>query len=391
MIFNILIFFTTEVQNPVLLIPGAFRSRLRADIDSSTSAKWYCPKRLENEMIWLNPKLLLPPFLNCFLQWMNASSGAVYPEDFGGLNGVESTGEIFGLRFLRYYDRLIDRLCAHGYTKAANIRSAPYDWRYGTAQPEQFFADLQRVIEEEYIANNGTKVAIIAHSLGTQIAHHFLTERTTKEWRKKYVNSCTLVAPSFSGAGFVLGILWRMRSGGNSTGVFQSAKDFLRNLGALHVHIPHSLGYQNTTLLIDKYGNRYSGSELIDFLNAHNVLTQRELDSAEKNFYFVRKWPEPLDVDTNVLYNSGFKTPLGINLQKRFRFITVPGDGLVGSDVIDWICRNWGSNNITLNCKDWGKRRLIFSHPNLIRNRKSIDVILDWIVGNERENSNHEL
>jgi hypothetical protein len=90
-----------------------------------------------------------------------------------------------------------------------------------------------------------------------------------------------------------------------------------------------------------------------------------------------------LDVQTNILYNSGIQTSLGLNLTSWRGFgtqIYAAGDGLVGSAVIDWVCGNWKVDK-GLRCHDLKSPKMKHVDKNLVFSEDTIDIIIQWILG----------
>jgi pimeloyl-ACP methyl ester carboxylesterase len=166
----------------------------------------------------------------------------------------------------------------------------PYDWRFEAAQPNSYFDRLQALVEEAYRVRNES-VLMIGHSLGSQLIHRFLTDKATPEWRAKYINSVTLIAPSWSGSGRSFNTLWRIQAPILSPFGLRQVTTFARRLGTLHIHLPHCLAYQNLTLFSDPNGNTFMGSELMDVLVKHSKIDEKSRLMAEQNWAFLRRWP----------------------------------------------------------------------------------------------------
>ncbi|KAK8892146.1 hypothetical protein M9Y10_029369 [Tritrichomonas musculus] len=400
-----LLLFLTLVNSlhPIVLIPGSFRSRLH--VTSSRRAGWYCPKFANDTFVFINMKYFIPPFLNCFLDWMtvdyNETTNSqqsregvdVHPEDFGGISDVTVTGPYFLRYFFSYMWRMVNKFIEYGYVPKKDLFAAPYDWRFGADMPESYYNSLRELIEKAYKLNNNTKVAIVAHSLGSQLAHIFLTEKTTPEWRKQYINSTTLIAPSWSGSGTSINTLLRIESALVQFFRPRGVTEFTCTLGTLHIHMPHSLAYANTTLIIDPDGNEYKAPQLVDFLVKNKKLTERQLKIAEKNYFYTRRYPKPLDVPTNILFNSGIKTTLGMKLASWRGFgsaITQKGDGLVGSAVIEWVIKNWKMNE-TFQYHDMNSSYRKFKHKNLLSAPECLEIVCNWLMLNKTVGKGDEL
>ena len=390
-------------KNPVILIPGAFRSRL--NITTNVQPKWYCPKSLKDSRLWIRLGYFITPFLNCLIDYLtvdinettntleNKQGINIYADDFGGVNGIRGTGpSMFGIPLPPYFNYYILALEKKGYEISKSLFGAPYDWRFGAAQPESYFQKLKKLVEDAYEKNNNQKVVLIAHSLGTQITHLFLTEKTTKEWRNKYIESANLIAPSFSGASLTFNLFWRLNSKYLSIFKLNKIKELAYSLGTLHIHFPHSLGYQNTTLFVDKDGTNYNGSSLINLIKKKNYLSEKGFKIAEKIFIYLNRFPKAPDVNVNILYNSGIPTSLGLNLSSWTEFgkgIAVPGDGLVGSAVTEWICNNWNIPGKQFRCHDMKSNNREHRHKNLLFTKNTIDIVLNWIFNSENETENN--
>jgi lecithin-cholesterol acyltransferase len=227
------------------------------------------------------------------------------PDDWGGINGIRGTGpSFFGITVPPYFHFIINRLEELGYAAGSDLFGAPYDWRFGAAQPNSYFDRLKDLVERAYQVRNES-VVVIGHSLGSQLIHRFLAEKTTPEWRAKYINSTTFIGPSWSGSGHSFNTLWRIQAPVLSPFGLRQATTFARRLGTLHIHFPHSLGYQNVTLFRDPDGNTFSGSDLMSVLIKHSKMDEKSRLMAEHNWAFLRRWPAAFDVKTNILYNSG--------------------------------------------------------------------------------------
>ena len=317
----------------------------------------------------------------------------IHPEDFGGVSDVTVTGPRFLGFIFSYMRAMVKTFEEYGYVAKKDLFAAPYDWRFGADMPESYYNSLKDLIEKAYELNNNTKVAIVAHSLGSQLAHIFLTEKTTQEWRKKYINSTTLIAPSWSGSGVSFNTLMRIQN--KIVAYFRPKEitEFVCTLGTLHIHMPHSLAYANTTLLIDPDGNEYKAPQLVDFLVKNKKLTPRQLKIAEKNYFYTRRYPQPLDVPTNILFNSGIKTSLGMKLSSWKGFgsaITQNGDGLVGSAVIEWAIKNWKMNE-TFRYHDMNSSYSKFKHKNLLSAPECLKIVSEWLMLNKTDKFKDEL
>ena len=56
-----------EVKYPVLLVPGLSASEIEARLDKNTTTHSYCAKKSDWFTIWLNPSLLIPYAIDCWV------------------------------------------------------------------------------------------------------------------------------------------------------------------------------------------------------------------------------------------------------------------------------------------------------------------------------------
>ncbi|OHS94445.1 Lecithin:cholesterol acyltransferase family protein [Tritrichomonas foetus] len=393
MLFLSLLLHSVFSFKPIIIIPSHFGSRLHTN--TTRRPYWYCPKSLNNRHVWIRVRDLFPPFVHCVLDYLTVEldpktgnltsrhNTTISTVDFGGVSGIKGIGpEYFGKYLPVNYEEYIKSFLEIGYEVRKDLFSAPYDWRYGLEQPDEYFEQLQQLIEHAYRINQNSKVAILAHGHGATLAHMFLTDRMTADWRKKFIDSSTYVAPSWSGSGQAFFALWRLRFPFVHVR-FNSLRRFVGSLGAFHSQIPNSVAYANTTLLISPDGKNHTGDELIDILKKHGKLTPEQLEIAEKNFKYTKVLPKRPDFNVNILYNSGVPTPLGLHL-RNWTDVGMPiygrGDSLMGSKVIDWACDNWRTAGVQLRCHDVFSDERKYHHRYLLKTPEMAHLIRSWIV-----------
>lgn len=375
----------SEKLKPIVLIPGAMRSRL--EVNSTRDTISYCSHKNKN-LAWLNVFSFVPPFINCFFDYFaldydeekgishSKENVSIKPQgNFGELDNIIGTGpKIFGLRLFGYLNKFIDRLKEIGYVEKQNLFAAPYDWRLGVAHLGEYFDNLRKLVENAYTLNGNTKVHLFSHSLGGWVIYVFLTEKTTPEWRQKYIDAVTLSAPSWSGSGTALSGFVRHTLPFVPFYKTDRLRDFIDSLGMYHIHLPSSFYYENDTLVVKKDGQNIKGKDVIKYIKS--VFSEKHFKMAEANFNLTSKPHKPLDVPTNIAYNSGIKQTMGYDL-KHGKSIQMEGDGLVGSKGLDWVCKNW--NKADLRCHKFNSSSLKFIHQLLPRSKEATDVYLDMI------------
>ena len=90
-----------ENRKPIILIPGAMRSKIF--VNSTRKYSWYCPSETKDKQMWLNIFNFVPPYINCFfdsftLDYNEEKDKPVDPvnvsskiKDFGGLFSIKNT------------------------------------------------------------------------------------------------------------------------------------------------------------------------------------------------------------------------------------------------------------------------------------------------------------
>jgi lecithin-cholesterol acyltransferase len=373
---------------PVILVPGLMRSQLSVTVNFTTIPS--CPQNLTNEPFWIRSSYLLPPTLKCTLEWLTLTfdndtqlpitrpNVSISTIDFGGVEGLRGTGpKVFGSSFPPYFGKLIGRLEAHGYAVGKTLFGAPYDWRLGLCQSAKFWEDLRLLCEKA-----GEPVTFVTHSFGGVLIHHFLATRTTPEWRRRFVHSAVFSAPSWSGSGQATIAIWRQRIPFLKLYKTQAISKFVSSLAGWHVHVHNPELYANTTVFVFGKQN-ISGAEAREFLISRGKLSGEDRRIAECNWRETEHAPIPLDVPTRILYNSGRDTAFGLRLENdedEGKVLYRPGDGLVGSEGIDFVCREWRKVGADIECVDLNSSGIKAQHPFLILSGPNIQRLLDWVL-----------
>ncbi|CAF5182365.1 unnamed protein product, partial [Rotaria magnacalcarata] len=86
-----------------------------------------------------------------------------------------------------------------GYTRGVNLRGAPYDFRRGIDEQEEFFVNFTKLVQDTYELNNQTKIVLVTHSMGGPFALYWL-HRQTEEFKTKYIRSMVNIAAPWGGA-----------------------------------------------------------------------------------------------------------------------------------------------------------------------------------------------
>ncbi|OHT04666.1 lcat-prov protein [Tritrichomonas foetus] len=208
MLFAIWLSFVFSKKNPIVLLPPLYGTHLFATYNK-TDIPWYCPKTMNDELLWVSSKFIVPPFYNCLVlltqgtfdnetnQIKNLPGIDIKVHDF---EGEESVSYIINgtFKFIDNYYSLLKYYKQRNYTVGENLFIAPYDWRMAPLFIDDFWPKFQAIIEKAFIQNN-EKVTLLGFSMGTFMIHYFLTEKASKDWISKYVEKVVLLAPSWGG------------------------------------------------------------------------------------------------------------------------------------------------------------------------------------------------
>ncbi|EAX96516.1 Lecithin:cholesterol acyltransferase family protein [Trichomonas vaginalis G3] len=392
------LFLSTSVSlRPIILVPGTMGSNLVATI-TNRKTHWYCPKNLNNEEIWVDEEYVIPPIVNCLGDWLTMRydptiNDAVDQEnckidivDFGGVNGMSFIDDIFNSsKLIPYMHEYIKYLQKHGYTVGQDLFGAPFDWRRGLVLGQDHYDKMTKLVEEAYVKNDNQKVVLVGHSLGGYFVHYFLTNKTTADWRAKYIESALLVAPSFGGAGTVVEQLWNgkvsfLRSLGLNKDIMAKLAS---SIGALYVHLPNINAFQDEVVLIDDAGKSYTAKDAFEALKANGKFRDTpEIAALHTEFY--QNQLKPLDVPTFLVYNDRFDTTSGWDAQKGEKLRT-DGDSVVNSFGAKYVCNNWKTNKKLL-CHNLNSTSYWSTHILMVAKEEYIDLVLQHALDTSWEN-----
>lgn len=398
--------FCLEITNhPLILIPGSFGSRLAVSSISEKNAT-KCSKSLSFFPFWISYKMLLPSNLRCFFHWLTLDYDDdkkeivdqpnidIVPFDFGGIEGVRGVGgKIFGKIIRPYYEPIIQELIKHNFSIGETIFGAPYDWRLGVLQRDNFYDNLTNLVEHSYKLT-GKKVNFLTHSFGANVLHHYLVYHTSPEWRQKYINCVVFAAPSFSGSGKSIVVYYRR----SLPSIFKhihikQLDEMLGNFPILFSHFPNHIIFENETVFISPEGENITAPKVIDFLKKVNKINSKQLKIAHDHIIYTSHFHEALDVPVRIIYNSGIPTPFGLKLNDLNgdgEVIYNDGDGTIMSKGIDMVCEKWKLNGTDIQCRNYNTSDIRGKHQSFISRKESIDTLLEWLADTRNMNNKEE-
>ena len=215
--FSLIYLFTFSCYslNPIIIVPMMYGTNLYATYENANNLRWYCPKRQDHDLLWVNRKYFILPIYNCFFQLMTSyfdNTTKTYLDFPNVTISLPKFGSLEGAKYIDYglikkyhiYDSLIklfDFLHEKGYQEEKNMFVAPYDWRLAPLGIPTFWPSIIKLVEEAYQKNNKEKVILYGFSCGGALLVKLLGDYVTPEWKEKYIKKAILLAPSFGGTG----------------------------------------------------------------------------------------------------------------------------------------------------------------------------------------------
>ncbi|KAK8845955.1 hypothetical protein M9Y10_020891 [Tritrichomonas musculus] len=355
---------------PVILIPGTYASVLQMT-GHDLGHQWYCPKSLNNTIIWIDEFYFIPPILNCVIQWAKVyydsknNEQVSHPNstidilDFGKLTGVTSIDKFIGnYSFIPYYTAMIDYFEKLGYQEGINLFGAPIDWRLGLAASEKVFHPRLIKLVEEIYAKTQQKVVLIGHSFGGYTVQNFLSNGASQEWIDKYIEKGIALAPSFGGAIESMLIAWTREIQKIITIKNEFLTEALETMGAVHIHFYNWELFPNQTVVYTPDGTEIKTEKFSQFLIDHQKINGDSIPLLKLNEKFTSKFPNQTKAPLYIIYNSGRQTATAFKLKDwdsdDIEKVYGEGDGTINAEGIRKYCNKYASNTHCYDFKDDG-------------------------------------
>ncbi|KAK2183869.1 hypothetical protein NP493_293g01023 [Ridgeia piscesae] len=304
---------------PVVFVPGKGGNQLEAKLDKLNTVN-DCAKRSGWFRIWLDlwsvlvgEECIAENLLLHYNETTRKSSN--YP---GVTTRVPGWGTTKTMEYLdpswtawllgnmgAYAVHLVEGLLKWGYQREKTIVGAPYDFRYAPHSQDDYYGRVRALIENTYIANEDTRIVLIAHSMGGLFMHRFLRQQTDA-WKNKYIEAFVTLNTPWSGAVVVAHIY----SSGMNWGLRAIDPLVLRTMHRTHetasLLFPTGDAWGADDVIVETSERNYSMSNLDEYFMDINFT--RGLEFLEN----VRDAKENLQhpgVDTYCLYGSGIPTP----------------------------------------------------------------------------------
>lgn len=412
----ILISLSKSDKTPIILVPGLYGSNLYATYNNINDIPWYCPKKMDEEILFINAKFVVPPLYNCLAyltqgfydngsrQFNNIPGVNISVRDFGGdgsvdyiikssskINKMQSNDNLsffgkiknfFNIKCYDNFNSLIKYYTDRGYILGENFFAAPYDWRMAPLFIDNYWPKLEKLIENAYEKSNRKKVTLIGFSMGCFVIQQFLSSNTifvrdsknnlrippiknisqtiTDEWKEKYIEKVVMLAPSFGG------------SHKSFDGVFnhfttlipEIRNKYITNMStslpSFHAHFPNYAIFGNITIVQGPDGDNYTARNLITLVSNHSKIRKQDSDLMNVVVSSIHSEP-PFDIGEkiplSVIYNSQVNTLSLLQFKEGWdknptRVYKKVGDGTIQVEGPKYICNNWKTENRSLLCID---------------------------------------
>lgn len=380
---------------PILLLPGIYGSNLYATYDNFAK-HWYCPKKQEHNIFWVNLRYVIPPTWNCLFEMLTAEYDPVTDkvvdppgmkveiEDFGGENGIKYVDKgVFGFHFIESFAPMIEYLKGKGYTVKKDLFGVPYDWRLAIdTLRETFFPQLKELIEYAYESNCKQPVVLLGYSCGGLCLQNFFTQYApiTQEWKDKYVHKVIMLAPAFGGSSNTIDVAYNR---------YFPIVPFIKNkileyavshIPVLHGLFPNHYVFGDDVIVETPSGEKITAKNLGSWLQKEGRYTDTGSKRMfEKNLQWVSKEPQKLGVATYMLYNSGVQTTYQVKYTKGYdekpEYTYIGGDGTVPAKGPKYACDHWQDPKHPIICHDVNNVGDDWEHAPLSTNEYIHEVI----------------
>lgn len=275
--------FREQRKSPVILVPGDGGSQLEAKLNKTSTVHYLCEKVSKDYFnIWLNLELLVPVVIDCWIDNVkliyNNETRTTRNQDGVDIR-IPGWGDPLVVEYLdpskaspgAYFKDIGNMLVTElGYIRNLSLRGAPYDFRKGPNENEEYFVKLKLLVEETYLMNGNTPVTLIAHSMGGPMALIFL-QRQSQKWKDKYINSLISLAGVWGGSVKAIKVF----AIGDDLGAYLLRQSVLKDeqitspsLGWL---LPSKLFWKESEVLVESEQKNYTLANLQEFLLDVNV------------------------------------------------------------------------------------------------------------------------
>ena len=207
-------------------------------------------------------------------------------------------------------------------------------------QQQGYYEMLQKLVEETQQTNNGSKVTLVAHSVGAPVTLYFLNHFVTQDWKDKHINAFVPLSGAWAG-------------GNDGLALFVSEISVLNNLYLRYFTssyrttssgawlLPNSYAWGNEALILTPNKN-YSANDFNEMFS--DIGREEDYERFSLALSLNADYPPP-NVPVFCYYGVNFSTPQSFTYGSGFPndFIGTThgdGDGVI-HHVTSEICLGW--------------------------------------------------
>ncbi|CAL1265697.1 unnamed protein product [Larinioides sclopetarius] len=386
-------------KSPVILVPGDGGSQLVAKLNKPSKVHIFCDKKTNDYFnLWLNPQLLIPGVLHCWVDNMrlvynnvtrrtsNSPGVDIRVPGFGNTSNIEWLDPsgfmppfIQRMILSNYYVDIVNGLVDLGYQRDLNIRGAPYDYRKAPNEMGEYYGALKKLVEETYERNYQKRVTFVCHSLGCPVTSYFFNQQS-QLWKKKYIKGLISLGGAYGGAVKAMKTI----ASGENLGILIVKQSDLKieqmSSTSLAFLLPaRQLWGPNEQLAFTKTKN-YTVANYDEFFTDIGYPTGYEMYKDTLPFAEISR--KPPGVEVICIYGTGLDTTEKLDYRKDKslpnspKLLTGNGDGTVNIRSLQ-VCSNWeGKQEQNVYSKHFPK----VEHLSMLSSKLIIDIIKHYVV-----------
>ena len=246
------------------------------------------------------------------------------------------------------FPNIISKAKSKGYVDNETLFSVGYNYFLHPITSYAVYDKLKAKIEEEY-QKTKEKAVILSYSQGTSFVSIFISNYSSPDWVKKYIESVVFLAPAFAGWSTFDNLV-------NQNLPYLPTNDEMKKsimrMPGLHIMMPNYAVFGDTTIIynMNKDYDQHDASHAFEFLKLKGKVD----DEAERIFkahvekYLKVPIPEP-PVPSFIVYNDGVSqtSRYSVFQHQNGKISSVykePGDGTVTAQGANYACGHWKSS-----------------------------------------------
>lgn len=396
----------TKSLRPVIVIPPMMGSVLYGNI-KDLKTHWYCKSNHENSWLWVTDKYLVPPLTNCLAQYLTCAinqttnkpdsrpEAEIYTIDFGGDSAMTYLDPgLLKHHFIPLMHNALNYFYNNGYTIKQNIFGAPYDWRLNPVSLDQYWIDLQNLIEQAYSQNDNQAVALWGFSAGNYVIHELLTKKVTPEWCSKYVDRAIMLAPAFPGSMEALQCIYFGKIV-FLPNVFSTTDidNMVLSIPTVYGHLPNVPIFGDRPVILGPDGKKYTANDFYDLAISQGKIPDEYIPIFKANLPFINHDITDINVDTYFIFNTALDTPAYIDFSngwdKNHTVVNGKGDTTINDFGLYYGCKNWKSQHVRV-CHDVNTTEKGYDHVGMVLQQDVIELIYKACMSDDWKNNKVE-